>query len=171
MNELSHIVSGIYMSRTEAEVVCNRLESRGIPRIQISLVAAGDVAGNAKMADDNEALKDVLVDGGIGTLVGTGLGGLAEVALIAANVTLFVASPLVAPLAMLGWGAALGALVGGAVGANKPEHRKDGKLSELVLDAIKQGHVVVVVNTRTEGEMSLARNVIGESLTHANSAA
>ena len=101
-------------------------------------------------------------------MVGTGIGSIVEVALIAENVTLFVENPLGAPLATLGWGAVLGALVGGAVGTNKPEHRKDRKLAELVLNAIKQGHVVVVVNTQTEVEMTLARHMIGESLTQIN---
>ena len=165
MNESNHVVSGIYTSRTEAEAVYERLVSLGIASDQIKIIDAGNTAGNAKMAEDNETLKGVLVDGGIGTVVGTGLGALAEVALIAANVTLFVASPLIAPLAMLGWGASLGALVGTAVGATKPEQHKDGKLSELVLDAIKHGHVVLVADTRTEAEATIARNVIGESVT------
>ena len=60
-------------------------------------------------------LTNMLVDGAIGTAVGTavgtGIGALAQLALVAANVTLFIASPLVAPLVMLGWGAtALGHL-------------------------------------------------------------
>ncbi len=42
-------------------------------------------------------LKDVLVDASIGTAVGTGIGALGSVALAAASVIPFVASPLVAP--------------------------------------------------------------------------
>jgi len=167
LNESHHVVSGIYTSRTEAVAVCERLVLLGMQRDQIRIFDAGNMVGNAKMADDNDALKDVLVDGGIGTVVGTGLGALAEVALIAANVTLFVASPIIAPLAMLGWGAALGGLVGTAVGATKPDSHKGGKLSELVLDAIKQGHVVLVVNTQSEAELANARTVIGESIAQA----
>jgi hypothetical protein len=57
----------------------------------------------------NDVLKDVLVDGTIGAKVAVGIGGLLEVALITANVTLFIASPLLAPLLLLGWGASIGA--------------------------------------------------------------
>jgi len=60
-----------------------------------------------------------LVDAAIGTAVGSGLGVLAEVPLVAANVSLFVASPLLAPLVMLGWGASIGGTVGAIVGARR----------------------------------------------------
>ena len=62
-------------------------------------------------------LQDVLVDGAIGTAVGTGIGALGSVALAATSVTLFIASPLVAPLMLLGWGASIGGLIGAAAGA------------------------------------------------------
>lgn len=65
--------------------------------------------------DSNARLKDMLVDVVIGTTVGAGIGGLAEVA--AANVSLFGASPLLASLVMLGSGASLGGLLGATAGA------------------------------------------------------
>jgi len=164
MEEQSHIVSGIYTSRAEAESVRDRLVERGLPRTQMNVVEAAPATGNAKMADDNEALKDVLVDGTIGAAVGTGIGALAEVALVAANVTLFVASPLIAPLAMLGWGAVLGGVAGAALGAEKPEQKREGKLSDLVLDAIRSGHVVLVAHARTEEEATLVREIVGDSV-------
>ena len=61
--------------------------------------------------------------------------------------TLFLASPWIAPLAMMGWRASLGAGVGTVAGAicfNKP----DGKLADLVADAIQSGQVVLIVTTR-----------------------
>jgi len=164
MDQQTHIVSGIYTSRAEAEAVCDRLVEAGVLREQISIVDHAHAAGNSKMVEDDEALKDVLVDGAVGAAVGTGLGVVAEVALIAANVTLFVASPLIGPLAMLGWGAALGGLVGAAVGAEKTEEKKEGKFSEFVLDAIQSGHVVLVAQTRTESEATLVREIVGDSL-------
>jgi hypothetical protein len=96
------------------------------------------------------------VDGAIGTAVGSGIGVLAELALVAANVTLFVASPLVAPLAMLGWGASLGGFIGAAAGAGS----KGGNFSTLIQDAIASGQVVVVAETRTEQETAIATEVI-----------
>ena len=165
MDQQTHIVSGVYTSRAEAEAVCDRLVEAGVLREQVSIVDHAHAAGNSKMVEDDEALKDVLVDGAVGAAVGTGLGVVAEVALIAANVTLFVASPLIGPLAMLGWGAALGGLVGAAVGAEKSDEKKEGKFSDLVLDAIRSGHVVLVAQTRTEAEATLVRDIVGDSLT------
>ena len=83
-----------------------------------------------------------------------------EVALIAANVTLFVASPLIAPLVLLGWGASLGGLIGATAGA--AENIKP--LSELVHDAILNGQCVVVVETRNEEETILAGRVLKEAI-------
>lgn len=160
----NHLVSGIYTSRAEADVVRMRLIERGMPDEQMHIVDRAPDYANAKMADDDEALKDVLVDGSVGAAAGAGIGLLAEVALVAANVTLFVASPLIAPLAMLGWGASLGGIVGAAVGAVKTAAKKEGKFSDLVLDAIKEGHVVLVAITRTEAEKALASEIIGDSV-------
>jgi outer membrane lipoprotein SlyB len=78
-------------------------------------------------------------------------------------VTLFIASPLLAPLAMLGWGASLGAIVGAVIGSESNE-KKDGKFAELVQDAIMNGQVVLVVQTRSEHETAIAERVIKQSV-------
>lgn len=166
MESNNHIVSGVYASRAEAETIRSHLIKQGLPRKQIKIVerirAEDD---NRKLADDDEVLKEVLIDGTVGTLVGTGLGALGEVALVAANVTLFVASPLVAPLAMLGWGAVLGGVIGAAAGANKGAKKREGKFAEFVHYAIRSGHVTLIAETLTAEERKLASKIIGDSLT------
>jgi hypothetical protein len=119
---------------------------------------------SASASDSNEVLTNVLVDGAIGTAVGTGVGALAQVALVAASVSLFIASPLVAPLVMLGWGASLGGFIGAAAGAQKDVEHKDGWLSDLIRDAIANGQVVLVAQTLTMEETSIARRVIEASV-------
>ena len=104
-------------------------------------------------------LKDVLVDGSIGTVVGTGVGALGTLAIVASGITLFVASPVVAPLAMLGWFAGIGGIVGAAVGAG----RKEGRFSELVKDAVKAGNTVLLVRTHNLADQTLARNIVEAS--------
>jgi hypothetical protein len=162
MDEYRHHVSGFFATREEADAAFSKLVERGLPRDRLQIFAADSAAppAPAPQAESNEVLKDVLVDGAIGTAVGTGIGALAEVALVAASVTLFVASPLLAPLAMLGWGASLGALVGAAAGASAGTEKKEGWLSDLVRDAISSGQVVLVAATRTEQETAIAREVI-----------
>jgi len=165
MDIYCHHVSGFFAHREEAEGALSRLVERGLSRDQLQLFDAdsGPVLTKPE-GESNEVLTNLLVDGAIGTVVGTGIGALAQPALVAGSVTLFVASPLVAPLVMLGWGASLGAFVGAAAGANTDVEHKDGWLSDLVRDAIASGQVVLVAQTRTEQETAIAREVVGDAV-------
>lgn len=165
MHSNSHIVSGIYASRAEAEAVRSQLLEQGLPRNQLRIAERARAEdNNPKLAAADEVLQEVLVDGTVGTLLGTGLGALGQIALVAANVTLFVASPLVAPLAMLGWGAVLGGLVGAAAGANRGAKKHAGKFADLVRYAIRTGHVTLIAETLTPEQKTLAANIIGDSV-------
>lgn len=101
----------------------------------------------------NAARNDMLVDGAIGAAIGIGLGALVELAIVMANVSLFVVSPYLAPLALLGWGATLGATLGAIVGVG----RKEGRLPALIRDATAKGQSVLVVQTQTEQDTSMVR--------------
>jgi hypothetical protein len=79
---------------------------------------------------------------------------------VAANVSLFIASPLIAPLAMLGWGASLGALIGTAAGTATGAKHKEGRFADLIRDAISSGQVVLVAETWTAQETAIATEVI-----------
>lgn len=165
MNEYRHHVSGFFANRDDAQSAFSTLVERGLPRERLQIFET-DSASPAPppKEDSNAVLKDVLVDGAKGAIVGTGIGALAEVALVAANVSLFVASPFIAPLVMLGWGASLGGLIGATAGAASsaaPDaEKKEAWLSVLVRDAIAIGQTVLVVDARTEQETATAREVI-----------
>ena len=161
MDEYRHHVSGFFAHRAEAESALSSLVARGLSRAQLQLFEAESGPAVAEIkGENNEVLTNVLVDGAIGTAVGTGIGALAQLALVAGSVSLFVASPLIAPLVMLGWGASLGAFVGAAAGATTGVEHKDGWLSDLVRDAVASGQVVLVAQTRTMEETETAREVI-----------
>lgn len=165
MNQHHHYVSGFFATQDEAQEARFVLIERGVPLAQLQLFESNSpLPALAPKADSNAVLKDVVVDGAIGTAVGTGVGALAEVALVAANVSLFVASPLLAPLVMLGWGASIGAVVGASVGATADKQavadNKEGWLSALVGDAIASGQVVLVAETLTLQQTETARDVI-----------
>ncbi|MFZ6719192.1 hypothetical protein [Undibacterium sp. Ji49W] len=188
MNVYLHHVSGFFTQRSEAESTLDSLLSRGIPseNMQIfdSKLATPPPAAlphqPGPVAGSDRALKDILVSGAIGTAVGTGLGALAEVALVAANVSLFIASPLIAPLVMMGWGASIGGLLGATHGTFKKNAGstssadaletdklvadKQGWLSSLIDDAIISGQFVLVVQTNTEQETAIAQEVIEASV-------
>jgi hypothetical protein len=169
MNDYRHHVSGFFANREEAQSVFSTLIERGVPRERLQLFDTDTPAlAPIPQEDSNAVLKDVLVDGTIGTAVGAGFGGLAQVALVAANVSLFIASPLLAPLVMLGWGASVGGLVGATVGATKGADDsvktgadvKEGWLSDLVRDAIASEQTVLVVYAQTEQDTAISREVI-----------
>jgi len=61
---------------------------------------------------------------------------------------------------LLGWGASVGGLIGAAAGSTPGAGDKDGWLSDLIGDAIASGQAVLVVETRTQQETSIARKVI-----------
>lgn len=169
METYRHHISGFYAVRADAEATQAELIAQGLPRDRVQLFDADrPTVGLAPREDSNAVLKDVLVDGSIGTAVGAGLGGLTHVALVAANVNLFLASPVLAPLVMLGWGASIGGLLGAAAGAvsrDEPEvPQKEGWLSAMVGDAIANDQVVLVVEARTPEETGIARGVINASV-------
>ena len=172
MDTYCHHISGFYAVRADAETAQAELIAQGLSRDRVQLFDADrPAAGLAPREDSNAVLKDVLVDGSIGTAVGAGLGGLTHVALVAANVSLFVASPVLAPLVMLGWGASIGGLLGAAAGAVMPDTgdandvpAKEGWLSALVGDAIASGQVVLVVEACTPQERAIAKVVIEASV-------
>lgn len=169
MDTYRHHISGFYAVRADAETAQVELVEQGLPRDRVQLFDSDvPTAAPVPRDDSNAVLKDVLVDGSIGTAVGAGLGGLTHVALVAANVSLFVASPVLAPLVMLGWGASIGGLLGaaaGAVNSDAPEApQKEGWLSALIGDAIANDQVVLVVEAHTPEETSIAREVINASV-------
>ena len=70
------------------------------------------------------------------------------------------ASPLIAPLVLLGWGASIGGLMGATIGAAKNAK----SLSALIEDAIANGQVVIVAKTLTQEETDIAQKIIKDSI-------
>ena len=106
-----HRITGVYARIDDAEQTLQRLVDAGLPRQRLNLLQPEYVTHDSIEPGSDRVLKDVLVDGAVGTAVGTGLGALTAAVMAAANVTLFVAAPVLAPLALLGWGASIGGVV------------------------------------------------------------
>jgi hypothetical protein len=163
MPHYHHHISGIFQRHAEALVAFNLLKDKGLPLRRMKIFE-NDIAihGATTQAKSNSVLKDMAVKGSVGAVVGTGIGALAQIALVATNVTLFIASPLVAPLAMLGWGASLGATAGATIGAVKSDESKpkEGWFSDFIHDAIQNGQVVLVVETRSKEETALTSEIM-----------
>jgi hypothetical protein len=164
MTGYTHHVSGFFVKPEEAQIALSKLNARGIPNVQLSIYDNNtDLVQRSPDTNSNTALNNLIVDGAVGAAVGTGLGILAEVALLAADVSLFIASPLLAPLALMGWGASLGGVVGAMVGSKSTE-KADGRFADLVHDAIMNGQVVLVAKTLSEAETAIAQEVIKDAV-------
>ncbi|WP_296446160.1 hypothetical protein [Rhodoferax sp. UBA5149] len=123
MDEYRHHVLGFFVSRDEANIVFLTLVERGVPRERLELFETDSASPRlAPQTHSNAVLKDVLIDGAIGTVTGA----------IARAVT-------------------------------KPKE-KEGWFSDRVRDAISSGQLVLVVDTRTEQETAVARDVISASV-------
>lgn len=165
MSGYRHHVSGFFEKRVQASSTMELLIERGFLPTQLQLFVADTQEPSAdSAAQSSSVLKDMLVDGAIGGAVGTGVGGLVTVALLVTNVSIFVASPLLAPLMLLGWGASLGAVAGAVMGATDTSVEQKGRFADMILDAISHGNVVLVVETMTEAETAIAREVISSAV-------
>jgi hypothetical protein len=161
MDTYLHRVLGFYAGRAPAEEVFIQLVRRGIPAEKVKILEPGEGGESAESkADSDDVLKELLREGAIGTAVGALAGAAGTIALAATNISLFVASPVLGALYLLGWGASLGGFVGAVAGS---QNRK-GDVSGLVKDALSSGHVVLVARTATEVQTTIARRIIGESM-------
>lgn len=161
MENYLHRVVGLYTSRAEADEARDLLVAQGMAPTQIRVLTAESTgAGSDAKSDSDDVLKDLLRDGAIGTAVGTAAGTGVSIAMAAANLTLFIASPVLGALYLIGWGASLGGLVGAVVGSE----RSKGDVSTLIKDALANGQSVLVVHARSGAETAQARQVVGQHI-------
>lgn len=160
MHDYLHRVYGIYETRHEAERINRELMAQGFAREQLELLDKTQ-PDRELLPDSDEVRNEVMADGAIGTVAGAGVGVLGEAALAAVNVSLFVASPVVGTLTMMGWGAMVGGLIGASIGAGSQQTRR---FSDLVHDAIDSGYAVLIAYAESENQAAAAQAVIGDSV-------
>ncbi len=160
MSSYLHRIYGIYSNKNEAEQVLEQLLQCDFKQEQLTLI--NKQSKSQEIAPDSDEVRDeMLTDGAIGTAVGAGIGALGEAVIAAVNISLFVASPVVATLVMMGWGASIGALIGVGVGAGT-ENTKH--FSDLVRDAVSQGHTVLIAYANNEKQTVAAQELIANSV-------
>lgn len=161
MDSYLHRIYGIYSNEVEAEQVLERLLVNGFHRNQLKLINTAVAQKDDIEPDSDELRNDMLIDGGIGAAVGAGVGVLGEVAIAAFNVSLFIASPVLAGLVLIGWGASIGGVIGAAVGAGT---KNTEYFSDLVRDAVHQGNTVLIAYAATEKQTVTAQTIINHSI-------
>ncbi|MBC8166314.1 MAG: hypothetical protein H7Y20_10630 [Bryobacteraceae bacterium] len=137
-------VVGVFNSVSDAQSAVRELESQGILRDDISLVANKNATGYDTMDPvDRDKASDVVADAGIGAAIG-GVGGLLLAA--AGAITLPVigpilaAGPIVAALTGAGIGAATGGLIGALTESGIPETH-----AQHYAEGVRRGDVLVTV--------------------------
>lgn len=165
MHKYPHKVAGIYSTRAAAENIRKQLAEQGFQPAQIDLLFSPDPTTDTKIEPEgDDVLSEVVKDGVIGTAVGSGIGALGVAAMAAANISLFLASPLLGPLTIIGWGASVGAIAGASVGTGV----KEGHFSDIVKDALNKGHSVLIVHTTTQAQTNIATELISNSVSDTN---
>lgn len=139
-------VVGIFNSVADAQEAVRDLESQGISRTDISIVANQHAARyeNVNKADRDKAT-DVVADAGIGAAIG-GVGGLLLSAAGAVTIPMIgpvlAAGPIAAALAGAGIGAAAGGLIGALTDSGVPAEE-----AKYYAEGVRRGDVLVTVKT------------------------
>lgn len=162
MDLYRHHVSGFFTQRSSAEQALAQLVQRGMHDEQLEIVAgnADALPATAAQGKSNKVLKDMLVDITIGVGIGIGIGALIAVALLVSETSLLRASPLLAPLSLMGMGGFIGGFLGSVIGASSAAGQHHGRFAKQVSKAITHGDVVLVAQTHNEQETRMAREVI-----------
>ncbi|HCF4943881.1 hypothetical protein SAMN05216577_111161 [Pseudomonas citronellolis] len=151
-----HQVSGVFAHRAQAESARVLLSERGIHDRQMRILGAKDLPPANGSSQVKRTLSQMLASGAVGTLLGLAVSTLTAIALTRTNAGLFSGPPLV----LVGWGSALGALLGGMVGTSA----NAGQVDRTFRYAIAHGDVVLLAETLSERETLLARDIIEASL-------
>jgi uncharacterized membrane protein len=137
-------IVGVFNSVTDAQEAVRELESEGISRGDISIVAHKSAAGYDTLDKTGKA-SDVVADAGIGAAIG-GVGGLLLAAAGAVTVPvigpILAAGPIAAALTGAGIGAAAGGLVGALTESGIPEEH-----AKYYAEGVRRGDVLVTVKT------------------------
>lgn len=137
-------VVGVFSSVSDAQAAVRDLETAGITRSDISLVANKNAVGYETMdSADRDKASDVVADAGIGAAIG-GVGGLLLSAVGAITIPvigpILAAGPIAAALTGAGIGAATGGLIGALTESGVPEDH-----AKHYAEGVRRGDVLVTV--------------------------
>jgi hypothetical protein len=140
-------VVGVFNSVQDAQTAVRELESAGVPRSDISVVANKNAVGYDTMDSvDRDKASDVVADAGIGAAIG-GVGGLLLSAAGALTIPVIgpvlAAGPIAAALTGAGIGAAAGGLVGALTETGVPEEH-----ARYYAEGVRRGDVLVTVKAQ-----------------------
>jgi hypothetical protein len=137
-------IVGVFNSVHDAQEAVRDLETQGVTRDEISVVAHKNAAGYDTLERHDKA-SDVVADAGIGAAIG-GVGGLLLSAAGALTIPvigpILAAGPIAAALTGAGIGAAAGGLVGALTESGIPEQE-----AQYYAEGVRRGDVLVTIRT------------------------
>lgn len=154
-------IAAVYPDKAAAEAALNALNLARLSGIRITLLAprAGevDLAIEPEVEETrNTVVENTLTGGAAGTATGAAVAG--ATAMLAP--ALFVSTPVVGPLIVLGYGA----LIGSTAGAIRGLRVRETLLAGLVKDALKAGYHVVLVHAENPDAQRRTQTVIDETM-------
>lgn len=154
------IITAIFDTRAEAEIVLNKLERAGLSEKEVMLLITEETKGKHFGIKENTlATTGATAGATIGGLTGALFLGLASAGtLLVPGLNLVVSGALVGSLVGLGVGATTGGLVGALVGLGIPEHE-----AMLFEDAVRKGAILMAVDAKDSETMSVAMNILKKS--------
>jgi|SRR6266850_7570945 len=153
---MSTLVTGLFGSRSAAQVAIEQLIDQGFAREDISLLMTDTTRGREfGVLEHSKAPEGAATGATIGGVLGAIAAGLAGVGSLAVpGLSLVAAGPLVAALAGLGAGAAAGGITGALIGLGMPEHE-----AKFFHDEIRRGGILVGVYAHVD-RVRLARELL-----------
>lgn len=157
MAQTSHKVAGIYPDHASARAAVDALQQAGIGEDAIEMVDKDN--WQSAFTDPQTVTERAKHKFATGIGIGAGLGALGAVALVAAEVAVIAASPVLAMLV----GAGLGAAAGTAYTWVSSSSVREPVFRDAVCEAVTQGHVVVIVRTTSEADSLHAQDLISST--------
>ena len=153
---MSKLVTGIFHSRSAAEMAVDELTKAGIAQEDISLLMSETTHGREfGVTKKTKASQGAAAGMTVGGVLGAVAAGLAAVGTISVpGLALVAAGPLVAALAGLGAGAAAGGVTGGLIGLGIPEHE-----AKFFGKEIEKGGILVGVYAHDD-RVKVARDIL-----------
>jgi len=155
MHRYPHSVSGLFVRRDCAEAALSKLVQRGLRSHQLQITSNGQTppARNALLVSRGSQINFMLCTV-IGATLGFALGLLVEFVLLVSDLIPLAILSVASPLMLIGWCVLAGTFLGCATGT-------------VILwqpsQADTERDVMLVVQTRDEGETTIAREVIKAS--------
>ena len=165
MENYPYKTGALYHEQGLARQAQQALLDAGFAREQVRLLGPTDLAADHervehKLEPESDAVANTIIKD---TVIGTGIGGAAGAAgatvLAAAEMALFLTTPVLGALMLT----AYGATIGGTVGALTGVKIKETAFLSVMRDALKRGYWGVVVHARDEAEAERAGAVFAET--------